>query len=94
MNDSLSRAFLVMTCLLVDGDLYEVVIRVSEVQRAYAAHCSTPLHGTLLNLDPTNLERKKEGNITRLHITDYILQYAKGQYLQVCSNCRQRSRCN
>ena len=66
-----------MMCLHVDGDFDEVVIWVSEVQRVYAAGGPTPLHWTLFNLDPTSLGRKKEGNITCLHITDYILQNAK-----------------
>lgn len=45
-----------MTSLLVDGDFYEVVIWVSEVQGANASNRSSPVHWTLLNINATSLQ--------------------------------------
>lgn len=56
--------------LLVDRDFYEVVIGVSEVQRANAAHGSTPLHRALLDVNAASLEWTNNGKDYRW--TDHI----------------------
>lgn len=75
-----------MTSLLVDGDFYEIVIWVSEVQWANAPDSSTPLHWTLLDLNPTSLEWIKNWNSVTCQNkqTDYMTQYAKGQEANTC----------